>query len=696
MPRPRVLSVLLLALVILGGCGGEAMPSSTPVPVASGAPADTANAFLQAWMQARYSDMFALLSAQSQAQVSESEFTDFYRSIAANAKLTSLDAQLVSLLADGSQARGRFRVRYASQAVGEFERECQITLLLENLEWRVNWSPSLVFPEMVQGSTVQVVYQASVRGNIYDGNEHALATQASEVTVGVVPALIQDEQTLLATLSRILGRAPSEIQAKYKDAPRLDWFMPVAVITPEQNQAHYDELSQLAGISLRESFKRSYPDGALVSHIIGYIGQISEEELRTWHAKGYQSGDLIGKSGLEAWAEPYLAGQRGAQLLLVSPAGQVTILGQRPAVHSRNVIVTIDLELQQAVTDILGERLGAIAAMDPRDGSVLAMVSYPSFDSNAFATGVSAETWSALTSDPRNPLLNRAIQAVYPAGSIFKVVTMAAGLENGGFTPQSTFTCNGSWSAPGDTRRCYSVHGTLDLVRGLTQSCDVVFYTLGRSLYDTNPQALPAMARAFGLGTPTGIDLPGESSGLVPDEAWKQRVRGEGWYPGDNVNLSIGQGDLLVTPLQMTVLYAALANGGTLYRPHVIAKIPAWSPDQEDIVPGGEVIGTLPLSAEHMAAIRRGMEGVTQPPYGTSQKVFKDMPIAVAGKSGTAENNFELPHSWWVGYAPAENPEIVVAAIVENSGEGSQYAGPAVRQVIEAWYRLRVQRQTGQ
>ncbi len=697
----RAILALLLISALLAGCAGGAAPSATATPNADGSPSEVASAFLEAWGRAQYNQMYRWLTAEAQASLSEDAFVQYYRDIAAGAKLTSVRAQLVSLLVEGDQAQGRFRVTYDSQAVGEFEREGQIALSLENREWRIRWSPSVVIPELQEGDTLHILYQPSVRGNIYDQTGHALAANDTQVTVGVVPALIQDERVLLASLSRILGIAPDQIQEKYKDAASLDWFMPIADITTEQNQMYYDELAQLPGVELREKPRRTYPDGPLFAHVVGFLGEISEEELRTWHTRGYQSGDLVGKSGLEAWGEPYLAGQKGAQLAIITGAGQVrTILAQRPAVHSRNVVVTLDTDLQKAATEALGERLGAIVALDPRDGSVLAMVTYPSFDPNDFSGGVSAEVWNRLTSDLRRPLLNRAIQATYPAGSIFKVVTMAAALEKADYAPDSTFTCTGVWTGLGEDwkKTCYNRagHGTLDLVRGLTQSCDVVFYTLGKALYDADPQALPDMARGFGLGAPTGIDLLGEASGLVPDEAWKTETKGEGWYPGDNVNLAIGQGDLLVTPLQMAVLYGAIANGGTLYRPHVVAEIPAWTEEQEDIVTGPEAIGHLPISAEHLESIRQGLEGVTQPPYGTSWKVFEGMPISVAGKSGTAENNFELPHSWWVGYAPADEPEIVVVAIVENIGEGSQFAGPIVRQVIEDWYSMRLERGLGQ
>lgn len=689
MSRLRVL-VLVLTVVLATASACNPGPTATATPAANNDPAEVVGAFLTAWVQARYADMHRLISRDDQATYDAETFVSAYADFASAAKLTALKPQVISLLVDKDQARARFRVTYSSQTVGNFERENVLTLHLAGDEWRVRWSPAAILPEMQPGDSAHVLYQASVRGNIYDRTEHALAAQDAYTTVGVVPALIQDERTLLATLSRVLGMSPSAIQEKYQNAARADWFMPIADISSEQVQRFYDDLHAVPGIDLRDKFRRAYPDGALFAHILGYLGQISEEQLKTWHIRGYQSGDLVGQSGLEAWAEPYLAGQRGAQLVILTREGQVrTIVAQRPAVHSRDVVLTLNADLQRAATEALGDRLGAIVALDPRDGSVLALVSYPAFDPNDFAAGVSASVWSALIGDARKPLLNRATQAVYPAGSIFKVVTMAAALEDAGFSPGSTFTCTGAFPAYNRTWKCYGVHGTLDLVRGLTQSCDVVFYTLGKALYETNPNALSDMARAFGLGAPTGIDLPGEAAGLVPDGAWKQQARGEAWYPGDGINLAIGQGDLLVTPLQIATVYAAIANGGTLYRPHVVAKIPAWTEGEQDIVAQPEVIGRLPVSAENLAAIRRGLEGVTQPPYGTSWRVFQGMPVAVAGKSGTAENIYELPHSWWVGYAPADNPEIVVAAVVENVGEGSKFAAPIVRQVLEAWLQTR-------
>jgi len=688
MYRRRAFALALLALLAVSACRPAPTPPATPV--AANGPADVVSTFLTAWTQARYTDMYRLLSPDDQAAYGESAFVSAYSDFARAAKLTALNVQVISLLVDNDRARARFRVAYSSQAVGDFERENVLALVLAGGEWRVRWSPALILPEMQPGDTVHVLYQASVRGNIYDGQGRALAAQDTYTAVGVVPSHIQDERTLLAALSRVLGLSPAAIQEKYANAPRADWFMPIADIPPEKAQASYDDLLADPGIEMRETFRRAYPDGPLFAHVLGYLGQISEDELKTWHVKGYQSGDFIGKSGLEAWAEPYLAGQRGAQLVVVGAEGQVrAVVAQRPAVHSRDVVVTLNTELQRAATEALGDRIGAIVALDPRDGSVLALVSYPAFDPSDFAAGVSASVWNALTGDARKPLLNRTTQAVYPAGSIFKVVTMAAALEAAGFSPDSTFTCNGVFSAYNRTWKCYGVHGTLDLVRGLTQSCDVVFYTLGKALYEADANALSNMARGFGLGKPTGIDLPGESPGLVPDGAWKQQARGEAWYPGDSINLAIGQGDLLVTPIQIATLYAAIANGGTLYRPHVVARVPAWTEGEQDIVVQPEVIGRLPVSAEHLAAIRRGLEGVTQPPYGTSWRVFQGMPISVAGKSGTAENIIEIPHSWWVGYAPADNPEIVVAAIVENVGEGSKFAAPIVRQVLEAWLRLR-------
>jgi penicillin-binding protein 2 len=335
--------------------------------------------------------------------------------------------------------------------------------------------------------------------------------------------------------------------------------------------------------------------------------------------------------------------------------------------------------------------------MDVNDGRVLALATWPRFDPNLFAEGIDPQAWSALVNDPATPLVNRTIQGQYPPGSTFKIVTMGTIIERGGVKPTQTYNCPGVWNKLGWPMTCWlkSGHGSIDLVTALTASCDVTFYQIGYDLSFIDKDALPSYARSFGLGAPTGIgnalagsgDLLGEAAGLVPDDEWKRQTYGEGWATGDNVNLAIGQGFLLTTPLQMCRLVAAVGNGGTLYRPQIVWKIAAT--DQEpEMTFRPERVGRLPITQTTLDAIRTGLEGVTTSSRGTAAHRFVDFDYPVAGKTGTAQNEGELPHAWFIGYLPAGDPEIAIVAMVENVGEGSTYAAPLFRQVAAAYYGI--------
>jgi len=373
----------------------------------------------------------------------------------------------------------------------------------------------------------------------------------------------------------------------------------------------------------------------------------------------------------------------------------VTTLARREAIPARSVYLTVEHAFQQQVEELLGERRGSVVVLDVHTGRVLALATWPRFDPNAFAEGIDPIAWSTLANDPGRPLLNRPIQGQYPAGSTFKIITMGTIMERGGVPPTKTYSCPGVWNKLGWPMTCWlkSGHGTVDLVRALTVSCDVTFYQVGYDLSFIDMDALPSYAREFGFGEPTGLGLVpdgdwdplGEVSGLVPGDAWKRQVYGDGWSTGDTVNLAIGQGFLLVTPLQMARMVAAVANGGTLYRPQIVSKVAAAA-DQPEIVFEPERVGRLPITDATLQAIRTGLEGVTTQPGGTATHRFVDFPYAVAGKTGTAQNEGELPHAWFVGYLPAEDPEIAIVAMVENSGEGSTYAAPLFRQVAAAYY----------
>jgi penicillin-binding protein 2 len=344
---------------------------------------------------------------------------------------------------------------------------------------------------------------------------------------------------------------------------------------------------------------------------------------------------------------------------------------------------------------MLGDRPGAVVAVDVNTGAVLAMTSGPGFDSNVFVR--STEEWQrmAVLNDPNQPLVNRAIQGQYPAGSVFKIVTLAAALGAGNLSPETTFNCPGYWDGLGEANRkmCWleTGHGELSLRNGLTASCNVVFYNAGTALHNASPGALSEFGAAFGFGEATGLATLSEADGLMPGPAWKESVYQAGWSVGDTVNLSIGQGYLLVTPLQIARMVASVANGGTLYRPYLIERIAAGEAGEPEEVTRPNAVGQLPVSGNHLAIIQDAMLGVTtNPSIGTATHRFRGLDVAVAGKTGTAETARETdqPHSWFAGYFPADAPEIAMVVLVEHAGEGSTVAAPMFRQVVEGYYGL--------
>lgn len=699
MVRRTLLSIAALALVAggLSSCWNNRTPLPTPTPTpVPGRAEEMAEAFLLAWERNDYGLMYGLLAPTSQASVTQDGFAHTYRAVAAEATITSVQAQLRAALQEGEQAHVAYAVTMNTALLGPLDVENEMTLRYEGGRWGVVWSPQLIFRQLTAGNLVHLTTRAPVRANIYDRNGLGLAVEGEMVTVGVVPGQIKDENALLAELSRVLGLTPEAIQARYAGSPE-DWFMPIADISVEQSQAHYATLSAIPGVAFREKTVRAY--NGIAPHAVGYLGAIPAEELSDWQALGYSGDELVGRSGLECWGEPYLAGGHGGTLSVVTPQGDVVaVLKDQPAVASRSVYSTLDREFQRKVEELLGQRPGAVVVMDPRNGQVLAMASYPRFDPNVFVGGISNENWQALLNDPGRPLLNRAIQGTYPPGSVFKIVTLAAALEGLGLTRQFTFNCTGLWTdlGPQWAKPCWlsSGHGIIDPVSALTASCDYSFYEMGLLLDGMDPLLLPDYARAFGLGDLAGLDGFAESPGLVPDSDWKLQTLGEGWAPGDSVNLSIGQGYLLVTPLQVARLMAAVANGGTLYRPQLVLKVAA-GPDSPELVVEPEAMGQLPISADTLAAIQEGLAGVTTSRRGTATHIFAGFPISVAGKTGTAQvaalesdQQGTEPHSWFVAYAPVEDPQVVVVAVVEHAGEGSRTAAPLVRQVLAAYFGI--------
>ena len=413
-----------------------------------------------------------------------------------------------------------------------------------------------------------------------------------------------------------------------------------------------------------------------------------------------QPGDIIGKFGIEKFLDGHLRGKNGAEQIEVNAAGKaVRSLGKIQSVPGGNVVLTIDSALQEAAWNALGNRPGALAAMDPRNGAVLALVSSPSFDPNLFNSGISFGDWERLANDRRHPMENRSISGQYPPGSTYKPVIAAAALEEGLITPETTFYCNGTFQMGDRTFHCWQEkgHGNVNLHRGIVESCDVYFYNLGKML---GVDKIAAYAHAFGLGSPLGIDLTREKGGLIPTKQWKLDRLGESWQAGETISLSIGQGFNLVTPLQLVSVYATLANGGTLYRPRLVKQLES-SDGLVVKVYGPEKINTLPVSARNIQIINQALWGVVNEKGGTGY-LLKRKEADVAGKTGTAQV-IGLPqdgkarkarrvsadfrdHALFVCSAPHGNPEIAVAVILEHAGHGGSAAAPVARKFIDAYF----------
>jgi penicillin-binding protein 2 len=686
--------VLALLSTALAGCDTLlTRPSPTPLPTPTLAlpPADeTAFAFLQAWEREDYPAMYSLLSYAAQDATSEDAFTETYHQVIEEATVLKVIPRVLAAYQPGVQAKVSFAATFQTALVGDFEVQNEMLLTFEEGQWGVEWSPALILPQLGADTFLRLSTRAPSRGNIYDRNGLGLAVQGELVEVGVVPGHIVDEAALLAQLSAILGKSPADLQALYAEA-RPDWYVPLGQISAETGQANYDLLSSLPGVELREAWSRAYNEEIIAPHVVGVVGPILREELDLWRAQGYSGDELVGQTGLERWGEPYLAGQRGGRLEILSDKGQqVAVLADKPSRVSSSLYTTFDREFQKEVQAILGQQLGAIVVLEAQTGRVLALATYPLFDPNLFATGISDWQWQNLQADLRRPLVNRATQGTYPLGSVFKIVTMSAGMEAGGLTAASSFLCKGTWTGlgPDYPKTCWlkSGHGNIRLDKALTVSCDITFYQVGLLLNGIGQSVLPDYARQFGLGAPTGIEIE-ENAGLVPDPTWKLQAKGEGWAPGDSVNLAVGQSELLVTPLQVATMLAAVGNGGTLYRPQVVEMIAA-DPSHPDWTFEPVAVAQLPVSADNLAVIQDSLYNVTAASYGTAYQAFEGLSLPVAGKTGTAESGQENPHAWFAGYAPAKDPEIAIAVIVEHSGEGSVYAAPLFRKVVEAYFHI--------
>jgi len=533
--------------------------------------------------------------------------------------------------------------------------------------------------QLADENRIRIVRRLSPRGTIYDRHERILATSRLAFSVRVVPEELSMAGTddAAAGLARLLGLGGAEVRETLDRAGAMQ-YEPMLL----WRDASFDAVARLqehspylSGVSVVADAVREYPHRSLAAHVLGYAREISAEELTRPENAGHQPGDLIGKAGVERVAEHVLRGRDGGDQIEVDARGRrVRTLGTVPPRPGRNVWLTLDLDLQRAAEEALGGRAGAVVAMDPQTGEILALASHPCYDPNLFVGALTADEWQLL-SGPGHPQLDRATTSRYPPGSVFKVITAAAALETGRCDVHSLFHCNGAYRIGDWALRCWrrNGHGTVSFLRGFAQSCNVMFATLGQRV---GPSALADVAGRFGLGQECGVDLPDESSGLVPTKEWKHRARAEPWYPGDTCQMAIGQGDVLVTPLQVAREFAVVANGGYLVQPHVIARIEA----EYDYAPAAEA-RPVGLRPETVAVLRAGLEAVVAP-GGTATGIATPS-YAIAGKTGTAQAPGGDPHAWFAGYAPADDPRLVVVVLIEHGGQGSAVAAPVARHVLD-------------
>ncbi|MBN1353336.1 MAG: penicillin-binding protein 2 [Candidatus Omnitrophica bacterium] len=541
-----------------------------------------------------------------------------------------------------------------------------------------------LYSKLSEKNRIRVIPLEAPRGKMYDRNGRLLVSNRIAFDVAVVPNEISNKTKLIDGLSDILGTEKEDMARKISAARAGNPFLPATVAEDiEKDKAiKIEEVRmEFPGVIVTTRPIRNYIYKEAISHVTGYLGKISEAELARYKTYGYRMVDFVGKDGLERAYNDYLRGvDGGIQTEVDSRGRQLRFLAVKEPERGKDLHLTLDAELQKFCSELFKEETGALAVMDSETGGILALVSSPGFDPNIFISPRNSRQVRKLLSDKKYfPMIDRAIASAYPAGSVFKIVVALGGLDSGVFGKDDTFNCSGSHWVGNRVFHCWKDegHGTLNMRGGLKNSCNIFFYQLGISV---GPDAISKYAFKLGLGRPTGIDLPGEVSGFVPTPAWKKKSLRQAWFIGETANLSIGQGYLLVTPLQILQLVNIMATEGKITQPFLVDKI-------------GEVrlhhtkIQDLRLNPEAVEIVREGMRDVVNAPHGTG---FYARPkeVIVAGKTGTAQNPNGISHAWFTGFAPFDHPKISVVVFVEHGGKGGLKPARFAKKIVEEAKRL--------
>lgn len=557
---------------------------------------------------------------------------------------------------------------------------------------------------------MRVTPVAPVRGLIYDRHGTLLAQNQPAFVLEVTPEQVGGGaamDALLARLSHVVTLTETDI-ARFKDrvrkSPRYRGVPLRSNLTMEEVARYEVDRYEFPGVEINAGLTRNYPFGASASHLVGYVGGISEEELRAANESQFLGLTQIGKNGVEKSEEDLLRGEPGAKIIEANAYGRpLRELDYRRGYPGRNLYLSIDTQVQLVAEQAMGNFQGSVVALDPRNGEVIAMVSQPGFDPQPFVSGIDSKTYQALLGDPARPLFNRSLQGLYPPGSTVKPAMALAGLEFGVVTPEHTEYCRGEMTLPGSSRkyRCWkrAGHGPVDMAEGVKRSCDIYFYNLAMNLgIDRMYEAMTG----FGLGHATGVDLPLEKDGLYPSREWKRKARKENWYPGETLNVGIGQGYVLVTPMQLAQMVARIAMRGAGYKPHVLhATEDPITRKLTEVVP--EPLPKIDLKDnQNWDVVIAAMESVTQEQGGTAYAIGRSAPYRIAAKTGSAQvaglrqdeirapRQEDMPlrlrdHALFIAFAPAEAPRIAVAVMAEHGGHGASIAAPIARQVMDQY-----------
>ncbi len=715
------MSIILIPAFVLTACGADngspLFPTETalPQPVVTINSAPDAGAALGAYLDAYkaddYNAMYDMLSTVTRDSLPLDQFAKRNRDALNEMSAGSFDYEVLSALVNPLSAEVSYRVTYRTVLAGDIQRDMIARFSLEDGQWKLQWDDSNILPELAGGNILRMDYKIPSRGEIYDSNGDPFAAQSDVYAFYVIPGNVTDESigTLVARVWALCGISPEVLTQDILNTP--DQFaIPLCEASAEESEIIRSVAP--SGLQWETYTSRYYFEQGTGSNVVGYTTFISAEELDEYKRRGYQGSERVGNAGIERSMEDYLAGEHGGTLYVVNPStGQiVTKVGESEPLPSQSVNLTLDRNLQYYAEKAIEGFRGAVVVMEVDTGRVLAMATSPDYDSNIFETTNpnSSERIAELFQRTDDPLLNRAAQGQYPLGSVFKIITMAAGMESGLYIPETTYDCQYDWTELPDQirhdwtwqhcqdriqtgRECNTSDsipsGVLTLSEGLMRSCNPFFWDIGYTLYQNNRQTdIANMARAFGLGSATGIGQITEATGNISDPQ----------TPVDVVNQAIGQGDMQVTPLQVARFIAALGNGGTLYRPQVVESIqPIEGPPTLVFKP--EATGVLPVTPERLQLLREAMIAVVKDPRGTANFRLRGIQVPVAGKTGTAESGSGRPHAWFAGYTLCEEdtanypicenkPDIAIAVVLENQGEGSDWAAPVFKRIIETYY----------